>query len=164
MKSYKLSISCLLALSFIAIPVFADIYKCVNSEGKTTFKQFPCDNNNDAEIIVQSSTSTVGPENINSENNTIITKNQLIGSWSDFNKKSKYASTWTFSDSNMTLRKHNGRVIKLNYTLENNILIIHHKKNIINDKDWDEELVIIKYEGKRLVWKWGVTPVTLYRL
>jgi hypothetical protein len=55
----------ILLLAIISLPLHAEIYKCVDEKGKTTFSQFPCDDS--AEIITVKTTQPAQPEKSVSE-------------------------------------------------------------------------------------------------
>jgi hypothetical protein len=49
----------ILLLAIISLPLHAEIYKCVDQKGKTTFSQYPCDDS--AEIIPLKTTQPAHP-------------------------------------------------------------------------------------------------------
>jgi hypothetical protein len=49
----------ILLLAIISLPLHAEIYKCVDQKGKTTYSEFPCDDS--AEIITLKTTQPAQP-------------------------------------------------------------------------------------------------------
>ena len=167
----------LLALS---LPASARIYKCTDSNGKLTFSDRPCSNTDQQEIIKNDAHNTVPSEKAisrdadlasetsendadqaDSDNNPIITRAQLQGTWSDFKEASSFRSIWRFTSTHLHFRKYTGRTTIVPYTLEGNTLTMHHKPALA--KPWDETVEIVYYDGKKLTWKWGI-QINLYRL
>jgi len=77
--------------------------------------------------------------------------------------RTAYNSTWTFTSSDMILKKYDGRIIRLPYTLTRNQIIVHHKKNLVNKEDWDEEINLISFKNNILVWN-SITTVRLHKI
>ena len=164
-------LTCGLLLSYSH--AYAKIYKCVDENGKVTFSEIYCPNNQkrkEVEISQQHTkekkeseeheTETSTSTSENNKSKPIITNTQLMGKWTDYKDKDmrKFRSIWNFTGRNLIMHKYNGQVIKCKYTLKENTLIMHHKNTALGS--WDEEVTIKKYSGNTLTWD----NLRLYRL
>lgn len=89
----------------------------------------------------------------NTQSPRVIKKSQLLGAWADFEVGSDFRSTWTFTDNVITFLKYDGLEVKEKYSLRNNQIIIHHRRNVFNDGSWDEHINLISFDGKTLLWE-----------
>jgi len=140
----------------------ADVIKCKDKEGRITYQQFSCKQGSVQEEV---KTAIESPDklNIEPEEDFVILQKDLIGTWTDYMPRTAYNSTWTFTSSDMILKKYDGRIIRLPYTLTRNQIIVHHKKNLVNKEDWDEEINLISFKNNILVWN-SITTVRLHKI
>ena len=106
-------------------------------------------------ILLDNNNSSMLTESVSSNINSrrVISKSQLIGIWADFELGSEFRSTWTFTNNYLTYRKYDGLEVSEKYSLRNNQIIIHHRKNVFNKGSWDEHINLISYDGKILMWE-----------
>ncbi|MCK7599185.1 hypothetical protein M0G74_18070 [Microbulbifer sp. CAU 1566] len=148
---------------FCSSIALANVFKCKNSDGGITYQQFPCAKDSEQNEIKVSGSGGDERDTDLDDKNFVISKNNLLGTWTDYYPRTAYSSTWTFTSSTMTFKKYNGRVISLPYTLTENKIIVHHKKNFVNKEDWDEEHDLVSFKDNILLWR-SITNVRLHKV
>lgn len=146
----------LIATLFIALATDLsygrEVYKCKDKNGRISFQDTSC-GAEESQSVVDIAQSDVQSELPKSESDSsfLIPKSQLVGTWTDVYPKSEFSSTWTFTESALIFRRYSGMEIRASYTLENDKIVVHHKKSARTNSDWDDIYEIKTFKDGVLV-------------
>ena len=97
------------------------------------------------------------------DDEVVVRRHQLIGRWSD-HPGTAFGSVWEFGSSKLRFKRYDKPVGKSHrYTLEGNVLTVHHDSTALRPEPHDEKMRIVAFTGDTLTWLWGSTRVTLHR-
>ncbi len=149
-----MKISTIINLVFLVFPsfVFADIYTCVDKNGKKIYQDKPC---KDAVTVSVDRSKSVKKK---TDKDTVpgprvLTQADLIGRWTDIldSDLRAYRSIWNFSYGVLNTRKANGVSHRHKYKLEGNILTVYLSKE---DAEFEGvksyEVEILSFDGKTI--------------
>ena len=156
----RIYLSVLLLQIFISGNLFAQAYKCKTDSGKISYQAKPCDKAETESVIKIDKPDKPIEEN---QEGLLISKSDLLGTWTDLYPKSSFSSTWTFTSNELMYRRYSGKVVRASYTLEKDKIVVHHKKSALNKGPWDEVYELIQFEGDVLTVN-SVTRLRLHKL
>jgi len=151
-------------LSLLLVPSYslsASIYKCKAETGEINYSEYPCNKGKEIGNLKNNETGRVEPKpeskttdkKTNDRSDWVISETELQGTWSSHKEGGPLNSTWTFNKPNLTFRKPNGLMVNATYSLENNIITVHHDTWMSQRKRWNETYQLISFDGNKLSWR-----------
>jgi hypothetical protein len=158
------ALAALLLLATFPGDARAAAYACRTADGSIEYKQFPCPEDEEERVVpVYSGPTVTAPEEPEDESEDedaddapVITNAQLQGRWTDMPDNRLLASVWHFSAPYLYFDRYNRPEVRLSYTLEDDVIIVHHEDGGEDDGPWDEEMEVVRYTGDTLSWRFGI--------
>ncbi|MDC7826258.1 DUF4124 domain-containing protein [Pseudomonas sp. BLCC-B13] len=156
----------LFLFAILAQSANADIYSCLDSDGKKSFKDRPCE---EQTISVQKNTMNESPSASAGSADGVLSENDLIGRWTDYidDDLRQFRSVWNFSYGSLNTQKANGVRHSHKYKLDGNKLIIFLNQSDAKLEGVDKyEIEIKAWDGKKITFGEGapVGQMYLYKL